>query len=535
MIKDFNVEFQKLNDYQQKALKYNSGHVLLKAAVGSGKTTVITGKVLYLIENLKLDLKDIMLITFTNRAAAEIKDRLAAFLGMEETDNGYVGTFHSVGKRLLEESSYIEELGYSHGFEILDTEASFELMQRLIDENSLLIKYKNKLKKRLEEYKNGKKLFGVMKKGDDIDELYRLYCDEKKRINVMDFDDIIDNVIRLPEYPIKPKWLLVDEFQDTDDRQYRMIKRFADKGAKVFAVGDPYQTIYSWRTGVTNISERFVQEYKPQMLQLPLNYRSGKSIIEAANSIIGDGNIKGKKDEDNPIYIRKFPDALNEALFIAGEIKRLIALGESPSQIGVLYRRKAQEMTLLETFMKEEVPCEVLFSSKPSYESDEEEKPVSTVKLLTLHSSKGLEFNHVYIVGVNMGNIPLSSKRQDEEEEARLFFVGITRAKENLSLSYLSKSDIHGFKPYPSPYISMLPERILIREDVSTEKGLKQLMEMLKESIRNKENDEPKRMMHDKYGTGEVTYEDDDVIRIDFEGYGEKEFSKLFSPLKPAD
>jgi ATP-dependent exoDNAse (exonuclease V) beta subunit len=131
-----------------------------------------------------------------------------------------------------------------------------------------------------------------------------------------------------------------------------------------------------------------------------------------------------------------------------------------------------------------------------------------------------------------MGNIPLSNRRSEEEEEARLFFVGMTRAKNYLEISYLAKISLPGATPYPSTYISMLPPALVVKEDEESAKSLDELMKMLREEKElKKEAEMVKTAKHPKYGTGKILFEDENIIRVEFQGYGEKEFSKMFCPL----
>ena len=529
-------EFEQLNEYQKKAVKSGEKYILLNAAVGSGKTTVLTHRILYLHLFCNVQFDDIVVLTFTNRAAGEIRNRVTAFCSDVEQEMKYFGTFHSVAKGILSNSPFIQELGYTNDFQIIDTEESACIIEEIINSSKLNIKYIKKLSKRLDEFKKGKSLYGLMKKEDDINELYALYCEEKLRQNVMDFDDLIQNCIKVLKYlkePLGPKHIIIDEFQDTDARQLELIRKMADEQTSIFAVGDPDQIIYSWRTGQTNIFSEYRKLFRPVEMELPLNYRSTRTIIEAASQFVGNRQIEGIKDYGNPIVIKKHHDAFNEALHIAREIKALNQAGTAYRDIAVLYRRQAQSEALLDALERENIPCRIVYKKALIYEDNIKQDVNDSVSLMTLHASKGLEFSHVFITGANMGNIPLTSKRSEEEEEARLFFVGMTRAKYYLEISYLAKISLPGAAPYPSSYISMLPNELTVREDEKESKGLDQLMKMLREERQQKDvKKQVKTAEHMKYGKGTIVFEDDDTIKVDFPSYGEKEFSKLFCPLK---
>jgi superfamily I DNA/RNA helicase len=526
-------DFEKLNKYQQEAVVSNDGAVLLRAAVGSGKTTVLVHKVLYLHLIKEIPLNDMVVLTFTNKAAEEIKSRIENFGNSLKESMRYFGTFHSVARTLLQESSSLERFGYTKDFKVIDNSQASEMLDDIIKENSLSIKYSSKLMKRVEEFKKGKHLYGAMKKQDDIESLLTMYKEKKLSKNLMDFDDLIDNCLEVMDYKMEPKWIIIDELQDTDIRQLKLIKAICGTRTKVFAVGDPNQLIYSWRTGNANVFNSFRELFCPKELSLSYNYRSTRTILEASRAFMGEGELDGVKGYGSPIIISRHHDAFNEALHIARRIKELNENDRVPFRsIGVLYRRQAQGEVIFDTLQKESIPCRMVFKSTLIYEDPEQGEEESRVSLMTLHGSKGLEFSHVFITGVNAGNIPLSQKRSEEEEEARLFFVGITRAKSYLELSYLSRPSLPGMASYPSPYISMLPQGLLKREDQEGGASLKELVKLLREEKEKNEKQESKKAVHPKYGEGSIVYEDDSIIRVMFEGYGEKEFSKLFSSLK---
>jgi superfamily I DNA/RNA helicase len=235
----------------------------------------------------------------------------------------------------------------------------------------------------------------------------------------------------------------------------------------------------------------------------------------------------------NPIILRKHFDSFNEALHIARRIREIHEEGVPYKNIGVLFRRQAQSEVLVDVLNKNEIPYRVVFKKPlPFDEGEENTYAEEGVNLLTLHASKGLEFSHVFIIGANMGNIPLTTKRGEEEEEARLFFVGMTRAKTYLEISYLSKPGLQGITPYPSPYLSMIPSSLVNKEEEGRSSTLAELMEALRQERQKKREEiEIRTARHAKYGAGKIIYEDDNTIKVEFEGYGEKEFSKMFCPL----
>lgn len=548
-------EFEKLNEYQKNAITSTDKYILLNAAVGSGKTTVLAFRVLYLHYALQVPLKDMVVLTFTKRATLEMINRITFFGEHLIEDMKYFGTFHGVARLILSESPIIESLGYESDFKVIDNDEASKMLLEIIENDKLKIKYRAKLIKRVDEFKNGKPLYGIMKKNDDIDVLVRLYNEEKVKRNVMDFDDIIENCNNILNKPLNPcpKYIIVDEFQDTDYKQFDLIKRIAGDNTNIFCIGDPNQIIYSWRSGNLNenIFNKFKKEFSPKEMGLPLNYRSTRTIIEAANSFLYGTVIQGTKDYGSLIKVLKHHDAFNEACYITEAIKKFHSEGVLYKDMAVLFRRKVQLDGLLNVLCRSEIPCN--FAYQKSLMDEELENPGVNddgVNLLTLHASKGLEFSHVFIIGANMGNIPMSGRISDEPEELRLFYVGITRAKEHLEISYVAKPEIHGVLSYKSPYLSMIPSKLLNTEEEgsgssgSSSSSLHELIDMIKAD--REKNLRPQlvvsnvgvvaeikiRVQHSKYGIGTVIYEDDDIIRASFESYGEKEFSKVFCPLE---
>ncbi len=675
----FYDSFKDLNGYQKEAVVNEDRILLLNAGVGSGKTTVLVHKVLYLYNIKKVNLSEMLVLTFTNKAAEEIKQRVISSDGgnISLDDLKYFGTFHSVAKALLSTVLPVESLGYSKDFSILDENGERELLERIIAERGLNIKYKNNIEKRLDEFRQGKRLYGAMKHEDELEELIQIYQDEKIKRNVMDFDDLIDCCSELDRYGyFKPSWIIIDEFQDTDSSQLEMVDGLMGDGTSVFAVGDPNQTIYSWRGSRQDIFKVFKERYDAVEKTLPVNYRSTSTILKAAKAFLDDPTkLESKRGKGAAIIIKKHFNSFNEALYLSNKIKKLhLEDGIPYNEIGILYRKQKHSKVFEDVFKHESIPYEVSlkkdFKDIPplywfvrlikasvnikDYESavyalsdkkygigitpkqafecircgdtslklvkkilgfnswlsdiddvegldkkiydyfdidsylcptsidfDEDRdfilkfikglveyiktnkiRPADgikaamtsamlygrqvieqivnpkadSVKLMTLHASKGLEFKYVFISGANLGVMPLGGKFDDDEEK-RLFFVGITRAKDYLEISYHSNPDDFGALPNPSPYIGMIPDDLIVSDDIkSRARKLSELRREIKDKIEVKKEVVCKqKVSHPKYGEGYVIDEDDDTITVQFEGYGEKSFAKVFCPLKPVD
>lgn len=551
-----------LNEYQKAAVLDESPVCLVRANVGSGKTTVLIEKIRYFHEKKGVPLERMTILTFTNKAADEIGQRL------QESGNN-IGTFHSVAFHLLQEELPLEELGYAKEFEVCLPEEELQLAEQLIAEQKLKIKYKNRLQKRLEEfYAKGK----TKDYKDDFLKLAELLTKEKKRQNKMSYEDLLKNTVLLlkrhPEFK-RPAWIIIDEIQDCDERQLEMIQELKGLETRIFAVGDPNQVIYSWRGSVFNIFYRLKALYQAKELSLPVNYRSSGTILKAAARFQETGMaLEGTREQGEKITIRNHYDPFQEALYLADKIKGMHAKGVPYEEIAIFYRLQSQSETLKKVFEEEKVSCWV---SQKEDGQENTEKLENAVNLMTLHASKGLEFSHVFIIGVNNGLIPLNPKKEaEEEEERRLFYVGLTRAKESLELSYYTSPGPRVL-PGPGRYLSYFPESLVnrtsaleMRDRKEAAEHLQNLKRMILEERENTFSSEPelaevqkaegeeiykeadltgenlrtetsfasRRVSHLKYGQGSVVSEDENTITVNFDDYGEKELLKAFSMLE---
>lgn len=683
-------DLTKLNEYQKAAVLDESNTCLVNANVGSGKTTVLIQKILYLHQKKKVPYEKMIVLTFTNKAADEIKERLLAedkTLDPEQLQ--CFGTFHSVSLFLLKEQLPLDRVGYQKDFLVIEPDEELEMAMQLIVTLNLKIKYKNRLKKRLEKamavVEEEQK---VSRYQDDIFLLVDALREEKKKQNKMSFQDLIDTTIQLLElHPIHPSWIIIDEVQDSDVKQIELIQKLKGEKTGLFAVGDPNQVIYSWRGSAFQVFHLLKRLYNATELTLPINYRSSNLILQAAKRFLQNGsNLEGIREKGNLIVVKNHYDAFQEADYLAGKIKELHADGLPYKDIAVFYRLQSQSKIMEDVWSKEGIPYEVSYKKtisdipvlcwflkllrfsvhpedttskvivsknkdyglgqtevllqkaehflqwlkiqekehlfiydlpqaiwdyfelksclRPTSASFvEDQKSVmeflnilgtyieehqltltlgiqeflnnaslyginilkkdihseeDSVKLMTLHASKGLEFSYVFIVGINYGLIPLQSKGfEEEEEERRLFFVGITRAKDNLELSFYTNPDGYRVMSGPSRYLSMIPEELITRDNLKTHEFTQtRLQEIKKEILKSRaelgvlfpeklkerqdetmesaeKNEESHRQVrHDKYGEGFVVREDDIMITVDFIDYGEKEFVKAFSGLE---
>ena len=385
---DFQDGWKELNEYQWQAVTDESPACVVNASVGSGKTTVLTAKVFYLHSEKQIPLEHMAVLTFTNKAAGEITERLRAkeSLLTEEQLRGF-GTFHSVALRLLKEQLPVERAGWTRDFTVMDPDEETDLALDIIAEKGLKIKYKNRLKKRLEqEYKAYLGGAGESRYKDDLYLLYPLLEEEKKKQDKMTFADLLQVSTRLlreekenndggeeKKAPVIPEWIIVDEVQDSDAMQMDFLEALKGPETKLFAVGDPNQVIYSWRGTGDNMFFLLKHRFGAKELTLPVNYRSSAVILEAANRFLQFGTrIEGCRGEGNLITVKNHYDPFQEAEYLAETIRELHETGGSGEsgemgargkldygQIAVLYRLQSQAEILEKVFERAQIPYEL--------------------------------------------------------------------------------------------------------------------------------------------------------------------------------
>lgn len=359
------MDLNKLNPYQKEAVLDESPACLVNANVGSGKTTVLTAKVRYLCEQKGVAPKDLMVLTFTNKAANEIRERLEDLTGKAE--DLWFGTFHSVALRMLQTILPVEELGYTKEFQVCIPEEEMQMAQQLITEQNLQIKYKNRLKKRLDQsrQKSGRKPKDY---GDDFERLCTLLEEEKKKQNKMTYEELILHTGQLlqshPEI-LRPLWLIIDEVQDCDQSQLDLLDSLMGKDSHLFAVGDPNQVIYSWRGSAFQIFFQLKNRYQAMELSLPINYRSSGTILSAARRFLQNGStLEGVKSEGGKVQIRKQYDPFQEAEDLAARIRELHMQGIPYHEIGILYRLQNQSALLEQVLTRNGIPVHVAVKEK---------------------------------------------------------------------------------------------------------------------------------------------------------------------------
>lgn len=371
-----------LNEKQLEAVKTTEGPVLVIAGAGSGKTKVLTTRIAYLIEEKKVSPSNILAITFTNKAAKEMKSRVIDLLGSIGYDM-QVSTFHSFGLLIIREN--YNYLGYKSNFTILDSDDSLTIIKRIMKDFDLDPKIYNPkaIKNSISGAKNEllDEITYAKYVGSDFEEkvlkIYKSYQNKLRINNSLDFDDLLmlpiklfkENKEILSKYQERYKYILVDEYQDTNEAQYTLTKMISEKYKNICVVGDDSQAIYSWRGANYKNILNFEKDYKnSKVILLEENYRSTKNILSAANDVIKhntkrkDKNLWTEKEEGLKIKYHKSETEKDEAFYVMKEIKELLNQNEKLSSIAVLYRTNAQSRVMEEALLRENIPYKVVGS-----------------------------------------------------------------------------------------------------------------------------------------------------------------------------
>ena len=671
--------FDRLNDKQKEAVKHTEGPCLVLAGAGSGKTRVLTERIVNLINN-GVRPQNILAITFTNKAAREMRERVRNAIG-EVADSIFIGTFHSFGLKVLRENP--EVIGYKRNITILDKDDSNSLIKKFLKELNLdpqqyPVKYMlNKISFCKNEGLSPREFeqFAKIPLDQAACNVYKMYESALKRSNSVDFDDLLilpleifkasDEV--LDKYQEHFQYILVDEYQDTNMVQYNLCKTLASKYRNLFVVGDMDQSIYSFRFANYMNVMNFEKDYpEANTIVLDENYRSNNTILKAANCVIKNNkerkekNLWSSRGEGEKIKYLRLESEQEEAKYVVNETKKILANGEKPSEIAVLYRTNGQSRVIEEAFLRENIPFKIVGSyffynrkeikdliaylhliyntsddtalervinvpkrgignktienirnlarvedtsmfeailagkeyefkkiildlieeakntnlsglidavldksgmrkeleeannleSEIRLENLEEFKSVALsfeergiftleeflenislvsdmneykevedgVNLMTLHSAKGLEFNTVFLVGLEETIFPHSRSSEslsEIEEERRLMYVGITRAKDNLYLLNAKRRMLFGKTTMnlPSRFIDEIDESLIESNTI------KPTTIDAKNMYVEGNNDDLKvgdKIVHDKYGEGVVVKIDGSLATIAF-------------------
>lgn len=373
------MNIENLNSKQKEAVLHKEGPMLVLAGAGSGKTKVLTSRIANLIET-GTSPANILAITFTNKAAREMKERVAKLIGF---DANYIqiSTFHSLGLKIIKEN--YEFLGYERNFIILDSDDTLTIIKKLMKDLNMNLKYYNarELRNKISSAKNeliDPSHFSKIEFDNKIVTLYKKYQEKLKQGNSVDFDDLLILPIKLfkispnilNSYQERYKYILIDEYQDTNEAQYIFSKMLADKYKNIFVVGDNDQAIYAFRGANFKNILNFERDYPTcKTILLEENYRSTKNILNAANSVIKhnkqrkDKNLWSNNAEGEKIQYIKTDDEKAEGEFVTSKIKNLVKEKNiSYDDIAILYRTNAQSRAIEESMLKANIPYKIIGS-----------------------------------------------------------------------------------------------------------------------------------------------------------------------------
>ena len=367
-----------LNDAQRQAVTLDGGHCLVLAGAGSGKTRVLVHRIAWVIQVEHVSPMAVLALTFTNKAASEMRGRVENLLDMPSAGL-WIGTFHGICHRILR--LHADEAGLSPTFQILDSEDQYRLIRRTVREMQL---DEGEFPPRsVQGFINARKDDGV--RPDHIEpggnpmtiqmvEIYRTYQAACERSGLVDFAELMlrtvellrDRPHRLKHYQDRFSHVMIDEFQDTNTLQYALLRLLAGSAStRVFVVGDDDQSIYGWRGARVQNVQDFAADFGPRVVRLEQNYRSTRTILEAANRVIDHNDDRmGKNlwtdgEEGDPVRVFAAYNEDEEAEFIVGRIEEWLEGGRKPSEIGVLYRSNAQSRLFESALLRADIPYRV--------------------------------------------------------------------------------------------------------------------------------------------------------------------------------
>ena len=375
------MNLDNLNNEQKEAVINTEGPMLILAGAGSGKTKVLTTKIAYLIKNNNVDPYNILAITFTNKAANEMKTRVNNLI--DSTSDMQISTFHSFGLSIIKK--HYKLLDLKSNFTIIDSDDSLLTVKKILKEMNLDPKYynpkmiRNKISSAKNELVDPLELsnFSNNEIDDIVVKVYEKYQAKLKANNSVDFDDLLmlpiilfnKNKSVLEYYQNRFKYILIDEYQDTNKVQYILTKYLSAKYKNICVVGDPDQSIYGFRGSNYKNILNFEHDYKnTKVIMLKQNYRSTKNILGVANSVIKNNKNRKEKelwtknDSGSKVVYKRLDDEKSEAKYVCEKIKELILNNEPREEIAVLYRTNAQSRNIEDALLKSNIPYKVVGS-----------------------------------------------------------------------------------------------------------------------------------------------------------------------------
>ena len=477
-----------LNEKQKEAVLHVDGPCLVIAGAGSGKTKVLTTRIAYLIEQ-KIPSYNILAITFTNKAAKEMRERLEVLV---PDNNTFVGTFHALGVRIIRENAPL--LGLDRNFTIIDSDDALSIIKKIIKDNGYDPKLatpgyiRNRISKIKNEMLTNEEINKFFNTPQDqiAEKVYYDYNDILKKNNSVDFDDLlllpvklfINNKDILESYQDRFKYILIDEYQDTNDVQYKLSRLLASKYHNIFVVGDPDQSIYMFRGANFHNILNFEKDYKnATVIALEENYRSTKNILDAANSVIKNNKERKEKnlwsnngEGTKTKYLRAYDDR-HEIQLVLDEIKKLLSEGYQKNDIAVLYRTNAQSRLVEEMFLKANIPYKVVGSYY--FYSRKEIKDLLCYLRLILNNDDEISLRRVINVPKRgIGTSTIAKLEAEAKDKGVSMFQAISKGKEQLFKELILHLTHESENLTLTELIELILEETGIREEYENENNL---------------------------------------------------------------
>ena len=458
------MNLEELNDQQRKAVEITGGPILIFAGAGSGKTRVLTHKIAFLVKELGLPPDNILAVTFTNKAAGEMKQRVQELLNMDVSSMS-VGTFHSISAKILR--TEIQLLGYTNDFAIYDQDDSRAVVKMVIkdlklDEKSFVPKA---IQAQISKAKNqmiSPEYMASAAEGfldEKVSDIYSEYQKALKKNNALDFDDLLlkpielfrDNPTRLTYYQNKYKYVLVDEYQDTNRPQFEFVQALSNEHRDICVVGDDDQSIYSWRgadvNNILNFSDSFGEA---QIIKLEQNYRSTKIILDCAWSVVSQNNSRAEKKlwtdngEGDRVSLISCQDERDESWNVLKVIRKEAIDGDFGfDDLVILYRTNAQSRVIEDVLRREGVPYEIIGGIK--FYARKEVKDVLAYLRLIINPTDGVSFDRIVNFpprGIGKTSI---EKIHDSAKEKNITYLEVLNNLDSLLVGAKQKESLNQF------------------------------------------------------------------------------------------
>ncbi|MFA3783136.1 ATP-dependent helicase [Melioribacteraceae bacterium 4301-Me] len=476
-----------LNEKQKEAVLYNAGPHMIVAGAGSGKTKVLTYKIAYLISE-GIEPSTILALTFTNKAAREMKERIRALIG-KKVDLLWMGTFHSIFAKILRAES--DSINYKSNFSIYDREDSVSLVSNVMQALNINIdtltpggvQHKiSWLKNQMISPEDYLKSFATTLPEKKIAEIYTEYNKRLKENNSMDFDDLLLKPIELfnsspkilQDYKKQFKYILVDEYQDTNRAQYQLLKMLSPVKDKICVVGDDAQSIYGWRGAEIRNMLDFEKDFpKVKIFRLEQNYRSTKTILAAADSVIKNNidqihkTLWTENNDGEQLTIMKCSDEKDEAFQIAKRIKKEISTRKlSLNDIAILYRINAQSRALEDALRREKIPYKII-GGVEFYRRKEVKDVIAYLRVLANQNDEESLLRIMNFPQRGIGNTSISKMIAFARKLNITLFKTMARVFEVIEVKERIQKNVKQFKLLLDKYID-LKEKLSLYELIST-------------------------------------------------------------------